>query len=68
LREVVKDFRSKGKRIIKFLDDGLVGENDYDTAVKSSREVNDQLLEFLNSLFFDKNITIFRIPGITKPI
>ena len=26
-----------------FLDDGLAGENDYDTAVKSSREVNDQL-------------------------
>jgi hypothetical protein len=25
-----------------FLDDGLAGENDYDTAVKSSREVNDQ--------------------------
>jgi hypothetical protein len=25
------------------LDDGLAGENDYDTAVKSSREANDQL-------------------------
>ena len=43
MREVVKDFRSKGKRIIMFLDDGLVGVNDYDTANKSSREVNDQL-------------------------
>ena len=28
------------------LDDGLAGENDYDTAVKSSREVNDQLQNF----------------------
>jgi hypothetical protein len=26
-----------------FLDDGLAGENDYDIAVKSNREVNDQL-------------------------
>jgi hypothetical protein len=32
-----------------FLDDNLAGENDHDTAVKSSREVNDQLynLSFL---------------------
>ena len=29
-----------------FLDDGLAGENDYDTAVKSSRQVNDQLENF----------------------
>jgi hypothetical protein len=32
-----------GKRIIMFLDDSLAGENDYHSAVKSSREVNDQL-------------------------
>ena len=38
LREFVKDFRSKGKRITMVLDDGLAGDNDYDTAVKSSRE------------------------------
>jgi len=43
LREVVKDFRSKGKRIIMLLDDGLAGENNYETAGKSSRELNDQL-------------------------
>ena len=39
----MKDFRSKGKRIVMFFDDNLAGENDHDTAVKSSREVNDQL-------------------------
>jgi hypothetical protein len=54
LREVVKDFRSKGKRIIMFLDDGLAGENDYDTAVKSSREVNDQLQNFGFLIAHDK--------------
>jgi len=43
LREVVKDFRSKGKIIIMFLDDGLAGENNYEIAVKSSKELNDQL-------------------------
>jgi len=43
LREVVKDFRSKGKRIAMLLDNSLAGENDHDTAVKGSREVNDQL-------------------------
>jgi len=43
LREVGKDCRSKCYGIIKFLDDGLAGENDYDTAVKSSKQVNDQL-------------------------
>ena len=53
LREVVKDFRSKGKRIIMFLD-GLVGENFYDTAVKSSREVNDQLKNFGFLIAHDK--------------
>ena len=46
LREFVKDFRSKGKRITMVLDDGLAGDNDYDTAVKSSREENDQLPDF----------------------
>ena len=54
LREVVKDFRSKGKRITMFLDDGLTGENDYDTAVKSSREVNDQLQNFGFLIAHDK--------------
>ena len=39
----MKDFRSKGKRIAMFLDVNLAGENHHDTAVKSSREVNDQL-------------------------
>ena len=28
------------------LDDGLAGENDYDTVVNSNREVNDQLQNF----------------------
>jgi hypothetical protein len=28
---------------VMFLDDNLAGENHHDTAVKSSREVNDQL-------------------------
>jgi hypothetical protein len=43
LRQFIKDFRSKGKIISMFLDDSLAGENDYHTAVESSREVNDQL-------------------------
>jgi hypothetical protein len=29
--------------MVMLLDDNLAGENDHDTAVKSSREVNDQL-------------------------
>ena len=29
-----------------FLDDALAGENDYDTAVKGSKQVNDQLYNF----------------------
>jgi hypothetical protein len=33
-----------------FLDDNLAGENDHDTAVKSSREVNDQLYNLLMCL------------------
>jgi len=47
LREVVKYFRSNCKGIIMFLDDGLAGENDYDTAVKGSKQVNDQLYTFV---------------------
>jgi hypothetical protein len=34
--------------------DGLVGENDYDTAVKSSSEVNDQLKNFGFLIAHDK--------------
>ena len=43
LREDVKDFRSKCKRIIMFLDDALPAENNYEIAGKSSRELNVQL-------------------------
>ena len=43
LREVIEYFMSRCKRIIMFLDDGLAWENDYDTAVKSSKQVNDEL-------------------------
>ena len=46
-REFIKDFRSNGKLIIMFLDDSLAIENDYHTAVKRSREVNDQLYNFV---------------------
>jgi len=43
LSEVVKDCKSKETRIILFLDDGLAGEIEFDTAVKSNKQVNDQL-------------------------
>ena len=36
------------------LDDGLAGDNDYDTAVKSSREENDQLQKFCFLIAHDK--------------
>ena len=37
-----------------FLDGGLAGENYYDTAVKSSREVNDQLQDLGFLIAHDK--------------
>ncbi|VDI05545.1 Hypothetical predicted protein [Mytilus galloprovincialis] len=39
LREVVKYFRSKGKQIIMFLDDGLGGGKDFESCQKSSQFV-----------------------------
>ena len=43
LKEVVKNFRSEGKQIIMFLDDGLGGEANFEAALQSSKEVKVQL-------------------------
>ncbi|VDI25195.1 Hypothetical predicted protein [Mytilus galloprovincialis] len=50
LREFVKHLRSEGKRIIMFLDDGLGGDRDLSSCLKTSQEVK-QKLEVLG--FFD---------------
>lgn len=46
LKEVVKFYREQGRKIIMYLDDGLGGACDFDTAVKDSLYVKHSLNEF----------------------
>ena len=54
LRVAIKMWRSNGQRVVMFLDDGIGGDKDYATAVKSSRYVRESLNELGFMLAIDK--------------
>ncbi|VDH99940.1 Hypothetical predicted protein [Mytilus galloprovincialis] len=58
LREFVKHLRSEGKRIIMFLDDGLGGDRDLSSCLKTSQEVK-QKLEVLGFLIAHEKCSWF---------
>ena len=54
LRVAIKMWRRNGKRVIMFLDDGIGGDKNYETALKSSRYVRESLNELGFILAIDK--------------